>query len=116
MKIEPTMYRQIVDCMDQLLDVYKFNLKAADCTPFNGSIISCALSYKIDQLKSLRQLFINIYNSKSEEKEVRNVRLVCDRCGDEFILNVLFDRNGVSINKINTPLLCSKCIVELKNE
>lgn len=67
MEIEPPMFRQIVDCMDQLLDVYEFNNNAADCTPFNGSIIRCALSSKIEQLKSLRELFINKYNSSCFE-------------------------------------------------
>ena len=61
MKIEPPMFRQIVDVMDQLLEVYEFNLNAADCTPFNGSIIKCALDSKIVQLKSLRKLFIAKY-------------------------------------------------------
>lgn len=64
--------------MDQLLEVYKFNLNAADCTPFNGSIIRSALSSKIVQLNSLKQLFINSYNSSCIEdglkKEVENER------------------------------------------
>ena len=78
MKIEQPIFRQILDCMDQLLEVYKFNLNAADCTPFNGSIIRCALSSKIVQLNSLRQLFINKYNASllddGLQKEVENER------------------------------------------
>lgn len=77
-EIEQPMFRQLVDCMDQLLEVYNFNLNAADCTPFNGSIIRCALSSKIVQLNSLRQLFINKYNASLLEeglqKEVENER------------------------------------------
>ena len=68
MKIEPPMFRQIVDCLDQLLEVYEFNLNAADCTPFNGSIIKCALSSKIVQLKTLRKLFIGIYMAEPLEE------------------------------------------------
>lgn len=71
MEIEPTMFRQIVDCMDQLLDVYEFNINASDCTPFNGSIIRCALSSKFEQLKSLRRLFINMYNSGCLEDVIK---------------------------------------------
>ena len=71
MDIEQPMFRQIVDCMDQLLDVYEFNINASDCTPFNGSIIRCALSSKIEQLKSLRQLFINMYNNSCIEDVIK---------------------------------------------
>lgn len=74
MKIDPPMFRQIVDCMDQLLEVYKFNINAADCSPFNGSIIRCALSSKINQLNSLRQLFIDLYNSSCIEDSLREVK------------------------------------------
>lgn len=67
MNIEHNMFLQIVDCMDQLLEVYKFNINAADCTPFNGSIIRSALNSKIIQLNTLRQLFIDKYNSSCLE-------------------------------------------------
>lgn len=122
MKIEPTMFRQIVNCMDQLLEVYEFNINASDCTPFNGSIIRCALSSKIDQLKSLRRLFINMYNSScledginNEEKDIRQIQLVCDRCGETFKVNVPFDENGVSVSPVIFSRYCSKCINEVGN-
>ena len=113
MKMEQPMFRQIVDCMDQLLEVYEFNINASDCTPFNGSIIRCALSSKINQLKSLRQLFINMYNSGCFEIEKRTISLVCERCGEPFNLNVIFDKNG-ECNSILSRL-CSKCINEIGN-
>ena len=50
---------------------------------------------------------------KNEEKDVKKVSLVCDRCGKQFFYNVLFDKNGVSVNTISNPLLCSNCIVEV---
>ncbi len=120
MKMEPPMFRQIVDCMDQLLKVYEFNAMASECTPFNGEIIRSAINSKIDQLSSLRQLFINLYNDANnsrivgEEKEVKKVSLICDRCGEPFLHNVLFDKNGVSVNTIKSPLMCSKCMVYVK--
>lgn len=73
MKIEPPMFRQIVDCMDQLLEVYDFNLRAADCTPLNSSIIKCALSSQIVQLKSLRKLFIDKYNASCFEGITKDI-------------------------------------------
>lgn len=42
------------------------------------------------------------------------VKLLCDRCGNMFLYNVLFDKNGVSINPITR--LCSNCFVEVKND
>ena len=54
---------------------------------------------------------------KCYKKEVKKVSLVCDSCGQTFLYNVLFDRNGVSVCTIKTPLLCSKCICgDSKNE
>lgn len=47
-------------------------------------------------------------------RKVKKVSLICDRCGETFLYNVLFDKKGVSINRINSPLLCSKCIIEVK--
>ncbi len=71
----------------------------------------------IKKLKEIGVLF-----SKSEEKEekgsficeVKKVSLICDRCGEPFLHNVLFDKNGVSVNTIKSPLMCSKCMVYVK--
>ena len=54
--------------------------------------------------------------SKNKERDVKQIKLVCDRCGKQFFYNVLFDKNGVSVNTISNPLLCSNCIVEVGNE
>lgn len=49
---------------------------------------------------------------KKKIKQIKKISLVCDRCGEHFKANVMFDKNGVSISQI--PRLCSKCIVEVK--
>ena len=65
-----------------------------------------------EQIKKLKEIGV----LKNDEKEVKKVSLVCDRCGQPFFYNVLFDKNGVSVNTIKTPLLCSKCICGGENE
>ena len=53
--------------------------------------------------------------SKNKEKDIRQIQLVCDRCGETFKVNVPFDENGVSVSPVIFSRYCSKCIVEVGN-
>lgn len=56
-----------------------------------------------------------IKTSEKEEKELKKIKLVCDGCGKIFEVNVLFDKNAVSVGPLIFSRFCSKCMVENKN-
>lgn len=51
---------------------------------------------------------------KKEENDIRQIQLVCDKCGETFKVNVPF-KNGVSDSPVIFSRYCSKCITEVKN-
>ena len=51
-----------------------------------------------------------------EEKEKKRIKLICDGCGKIFELNVLFDKNGDSVEPVRLSRLCSKCINKICNK
>lgn len=51
---------------------------------------------------------------KKEENDIRQIQLVCDKCGETFKVNVPF-KNGVSVSPVVFSRYCSKCITEVKN-
>lgn len=86
------------------------NLKTVDFFYGANEFVKMPLTNEL--IKKLKEIGV----LKNDEKEVKKVSLVCDRCGKQFFYNVLFDKNGVSVNTISNPLLCSNCIVEVGNE
>lgn len=87
------------------------NLKTVDFFYSANEFVKMPLTNEL--IKKLKEIGV----LKNEEKEVKKVSLICDRCGQPFKYNVLFDKNGVSVNTIKTPLLCSNCICgDSKNE
>jgi transposase len=100
-----------------------YNLDIVQCFFIDDDIKTVDFFYGADEfvqtpltnelIKKLKEIGV----LKNDEKEVKKVSLICDRCGKPFKYNVLFDKNGVSVNTIKTPLLCSKCICgDSKNE
>jgi hypothetical protein len=99
-----------------------FNLDIVQCFVIDDAVNTVDFYYgakdhiNIPLTNELIKKLKEIGALKNDEKDVKKISLVCDRCGKPFFYNVLFDINGVSVNTIKTPLLCSKCICGGKNE
>jgi hypothetical protein len=57
-----------------------------------------------------------ITTDEREEKDLRRIKLICDGCGKIFEVNVLFDKNGVSVGPLLFSRYCSKCILEVRKK